>query len=137
MKKISVLLLTVVLILFPVVVFADDAQNASDQNASDQNASDQNASDQNAPDQNAPDLSAMNKNLPKLPNMPVPPALPKGMSVPPPIVGMTTKTVVATSDGGIVIVEGNRITKLNKNLEVTKSVELSDADNTGSDKNTK
>ena len=37
---------------------------------------------------------------------------------------MMEKNVVATSDGGIVIVSGNKLTKYDKNLNLTKEVEL-------------
>ncbi len=129
MKKVMVLLFIAMLVLPLAVVFADDAQNAPDQNATNQNAQNQNAPDQNAPALSNIPMPAMPKNLPKPPSE---------MPVPPPMMGIgMQKTVVATSDGGVVIVEGNRVTKLDKNLEVTKSVELSDTDNTGGDKNTK
>ena len=124
MKRITALLFTAMLVLPSAVIFADDAQNATDQNAT---------------DQNVPNLPSMPKNLPKPSDMPVSPALPKGMSMPsmPAIPGIMTKSVVATSDGGIVRVEGNKITKFDKNLEITKSIELTDAGDTGGDKNTK
>ena len=45
------------------------------------------------------------------------------------LVGAEEKTVVATSDGGIVIVTGNKITKYDKNLTVVKETEIKvDAD---------
>jgi len=34
-------------------------------------------------------------------------------------------TVVATSDGGIVIVTGSKVSKFDKNLKITKTIELS------------
>lgn len=115
MEKITGFLFAVILVLSSAVVFADVAQN--------------NAQDQNTQGPNAP-------NMPTIPNMPAPPtdastapALPKEMAMPSPMPGM--RTVVATSDGGIVIVEGNKVTKLDSNLEVTKSVELSDVQKTG------
>lgn len=37
---------------------------------------------------------------------------------------MMEKTVVATSDGGIVIVAGNKISKYDKNLNLVKEIEL-------------
>lgn len=37
---------------------------------------------------------------------------------------MTDKSVVATSDGGIVVVAGNKITKYDKNLNVIKEAEI-------------
>ena len=37
---------------------------------------------------------------------------------------MMEKNVVATSDGGIVIVAGNKVTKYDKNLNLVKEVEL-------------
>jgi hypothetical protein len=48
----------------------------------------------------------------------------KMMGMCPTMKGMMDKTVVATSDGGIVIVMGNKITKYDKNLNVVKEVEL-------------
>ncbi len=57
-----------------------------------------------------------------------------GPTTPPPIPAMPPriimpKTVVATSDGGIVVVEGNKITKYDSNLQETKSIDLEDSDN--------
>lgn len=126
MKKIKAFLFIIVFILSSAVVFADDNQNASDQNTTDQN----NATDQNAAVQSPSfptDFSAVNKNM----RSPELPTFPSGSGM----MGETQKTVVATSDGGIVIVEGNTITKLDKDLNVTKSVELADTQNTGGDKN--
>ncbi len=37
---------------------------------------------------------------------------------------MMEKSVVATSDGGVVVVAGNKITKYNKNLDLVKEVEV-------------
>lgn len=37
---------------------------------------------------------------------------------------MMDKSVVATSDGGIVIVQGNKVTKFDKNLNIVKEIEL-------------
>ncbi len=73
---------------------------------------------QNAPDQNAPAL-------PKPPDTPTPPVLPT-----PPLIPIM-REVVATTDGGIVIVEGNKATKWNKDMDVVKSIDLTKTDNTG------
>ncbi len=40
------------------------------------------------------------------------------------MMGMMQKSVVATSDGGIVFFVGNKITKYDKDLKVVKEVEL-------------
>ena len=37
---------------------------------------------------------------------------------------MMERSVVATSDGGVIVVMGNKLTKYDKNLNVTKEVEL-------------
>jgi hypothetical protein len=76
------------------------------------------------------DSSSVNADSPQTPpnNMPVPP--PTKMPMAPTVFpGMMSRTVVATSDGGIVIVEGNKVTKLDQNLEITKSIELTNTEN--------
>jgi len=119
MKKIKVLLFAVMLVLPLAVIFAQDSSTNTDS-------------------------TSVNQEVPKPPNMPTPPPVPPvpsafsaGTPMPSASIGMMglPKTVVATSDGGIVIVQGNRITKFDKDLEITKSIELKDAENTG-DKNT-
>ena len=99
MKETTVFILTAAFIFSSALAFADDGQNGQAQFI--------------------PDLSNASKNLPKFSHMPSPP---------PPLInaGQLQKIVVATSDGGIVIVDGNRIIKFNKDLEITKSIELKD-----------
>ncbi len=46
----------------------------------------------------------------------------RGMS--PMMKSMMERTVVATNDGGIIVVMGNKITKYDKNLNVVKEVEM-------------
>lgn len=48
----------------------------------------------------------------------------KSMKMCPMMKTMTTRSVVATSDGGVVVVMGNKLTKYDKNLNVVKEVEL-------------
>ena len=104
MKKITVLLFIAMLTLPAALVFADDPSSNSDQTFNAQT--------------NQPVVNTH------------PPTEPPPM---PPMPGMmSAKTVVATSDGGIVIVEGNKVTKLDSNLSVVKSVELSDSSSSSS-----
>ena len=115
MKRILVLFFTVMLLLPSTILLADDAQNASDQNASDQNA-----------ESTPPNAPSLPTNVPA-----APPVLLQQGCLPLPMPEMTSRTVVATSDGGIAIVNGNKITKLDRDLNITQSVTLPDTDNTG------
>jgi len=116
------------LVLFPMTVFAADAQTPPDMPQ---------APGTNAPDTpNPPDI--------KLPDAPQMPEVPKGMEAttppdmnaatttpspaPSPASGMgsSSKSMVSTPDGGIIVMSGNKISKFDKDLNVTKTVELSE-----------
>ncbi len=105
----TMLLLAAGFVFSSAVVFAQDAANTDDQNVADQNTPSDNPPAAPEPSTTAPDVQA-------------------GASMAAP----GTRTVVATSDGGIVVVEGNRITKLDNSLQVIKSVELTEPDNSSS-----
>jgi hypothetical protein len=107
MKKITLLLFIAILLLPSTVIFAQDApDNATD------------SSSPNSDSTQTPDPLSMPSSTPPAPGTPMGSAIP----------GMP-RTVVATSDGGIVIVEGNKVTKLDQNLEITKSIVLTNTKN--------
>jgi len=58
----------------------------------------------------------------KLPEMP---KVPDNVPMPVTGTGMMGMKVVATTDGGIVIVTDNKVSKYDKNLKMVKTIELS------------
>ena len=109
MRKMTGILVIIMLVLPAAFVFADDPSTNSDNSQMSQPPTLPTTMPASQPSVTAP--------MPAMPPMP-------GM--------MSSKTVVATSDGGIVIVEGNKVTKLDSNLSVVKSVELSDSSSSSS-----
>jgi len=123
MKKTTALLLTAILVLPSAVILAADAPDMP----------------------KVPDAYTMDKDLPKLPDVTVP-SLPSsttettapsagstGMAMPA-MPGMISRTVLASSDGGIIVVTGNKITKFDKDLKPTKTIELTDDESTNQQK---
>jgi hypothetical protein len=107
MKKILLTFILVTLLLPVTVIFAQDESTPTDSSSV-----------------NADTIAQTPSNAPR---MPPNPALGGAQMAPPIMPG--SRTVVATSDGGIVIVEGNKITKLDGDLNVTKSIDLKDTEN--------
>lgn len=128
MKRTTALLLAAMFVLSPVTVFAADPTPSDIPDL---------------PDVKAPDMPAdMETTVPSADSTPAakPPqnieasSAPTSPSVQPPTLPTPSmggniggsKSMVSTPDGGIIVMSGNKISKFDKDLNVTKTIELSE-----------